>query len=299
MLYLSYEEIDRWIKEDVPYIDLTSWILGIGGQSGSVTYFTREEAVVCGTEEVRQIFDRLHIEVDLFVPSGQRIMPGEVLISGAGSAEDLHMAWKVGQNILDHCSGIATKTRKMVDEAKSCNPDIAILTTRKGFPGTKVLTTKSIMVGGAMPHRLGISETILIFKQHMNIIGGFEALLKKLPSIKAECCEKKIIVETATLEQAVRLCRAGADGIQFDKMRVDELINAVEYLRTEFPHITALAAGCINEINIKDYASTMVDGIVTTNLFSAKPIDIGVRIESDSSCHISTNTERTGSKKCD
>lgn len=280
MLYLSNDEIDKLIKEDVPYIDLTSWTLGIKEQQGKITYFTREDAIISGTEEVRQIFERLHIEVELFIPSGQKVKAGENLIIGKGRAENLHMAWKVGQNILDHCSGIATKTRKMVNIVKSYNPNIAILTTRKGFPGTKALAIKSIMVGGAMPHRLGISETILVFKQHINFIGGFDGLLKKLPEIKAECCEKKIIVETGSIEQAVSLCKAGADGIQFDKMEVQELKNAVECLKTEFPYVITLGAGGINESNIVDYAQTGINGIVTTSLYNARPIDIGVKIVS-------------------
>ncbi|MGI6727877.1 MAG: ModD protein [Anaerovoracaceae bacterium] len=280
MLYLSNDEIDKLIKEDVPYIDLTSWTLGIKEQQGKITYFTREDAIISGTEEVRQIFERLHIEVELFIPSGQKVKAGENLIIGKGRAENLHMAWKVGQNILDHCSGIATKTRKMVDIVKSYNPNIAILTTRKGFPGTKALAIKSIMVGGAMPHRLGISETILVFKQHINFIGGFDGLLKKLPEIKAECCEKKIIVETGSIEQAVSLCKAGADGIQFDKMEAQELKNAVECLKTEFPYVITLGAGGINESNIVDYAQTGINGIVTTSLYNARPIDIGVKIVS-------------------
>ena len=46
MLYLSSEEIDRFIKEDVPYFDLTSHLLGIRDQPGKITYFIREEGVV-------------------------------------------------------------------------------------------------------------------------------------------------------------------------------------------------------------------------------------------------------------
>lgn len=279
MAFISINEIDRLINEDVPYIDLTSWTLGIREQEGRITYFTRENAVVCGTEEVRAIFERLHIEMDHMVPSGRQITAGSELITGIGRAEDLHMAWKVGQNILDNCSGIATKTKKMVDIVKAANPNMAVLTTRKGFPGTKTLATKAIMVGGAMPHRLGLSETILIFKQHLNFIGGFEGLLNKLPEIKAECCEKKVIVEATTLEQAIMLCRAGVDGIQFDKMSVADLIPAVVYLRAEFPHKVLLAAGGINETNISEYAKTNVNGLVTTSLYSAKPIDIGVKIQ--------------------
>ena len=278
MSFISSNEIDQLINEDVPYIDLTSWVLGVREQPGKIAYFTREDAVVCGTEEVSAIFERLHIKTESMVSSGQKVSAGEELITGTGRAEDLHKAWKVGQNILDNCSGIATKTRKMVDMAKSVSPNTAILTTRKGFPGTKALAIKSIMSGGAMPHRLGLSETILIFKQHLNFIGGFDGLLKKMPELKAECCEKKIIVEATTLAQAIELCRAGVDGIQFDKLTVEDLSAAVKQLRNEFPGVVLLAAGGINETNISAYAGTQVNGIVTTCLYSAKPIDVGVRI---------------------
>lgn len=279
MAYLSINEIEQLIKEDVPYIDLTSWTLGIREQLGRITYFTREEAIVCGTEEVCKVFKQLGIELEGMIPSGELIKPGDSLISGTGRGADLHMAWKVGQNILDSCSGIATRTKAMVDHVKAISPHVAVLTTRKGFPGTKVLTTKAILAGGAMPHRLGLSETILIFKQHMNFIGGFEGLLEKIPEIKAESCEKKVIVEATELEKALRLCQAGADGIQFDKLTVPELEKVVSVLRKEFPQVTILAAGGINQNNCADYAGTGIDGIVTTSLYRAKPIDIGVKIE--------------------
>lgn len=161
MFYFSTDEIDRLIKEDVPYIDVTSWSLGIRAQQAKITYFSREDAVICGTEEVGQIFERLDIEANLRVSSGQKVKAGDELITGNGRAEDLHMAWKVGQNILDHCSGIATKTRKMVDMVKRVNPNMAVLTTRKGFPGTKALATKSIMAGGAMPVVRQIKSTTI------------------------------------------------------------------------------------------------------------------------------------------
>lgn len=279
MIFFSNEDIIRLIKEDVPYLDLTSIALGINDQQGTIAYFTREDAVICGTEEVRQVFDQLHITSDQYVPSGQAVKAGAVLISGKGRAADLNMAWKVCQNLLDHCSGIATKTRKMVDVVKSYNPHISIFTTRKGFPGTKALAIKSILAGGAMPHRLGLSETVLIFKQHMNFIGGIDGLLKKLPEIKSECCEKRVIVEADSIEQALKFCQAGVDGIQFDKIPLQELQPACEMFKSEYPGVVLLAAGGINETNISDYAQIPIDGIVTTSLYHAKPIDVGVRIE--------------------
>ena len=278
-MFISIEDIDRLIKEDVPYIDLTSWSLGIFDQAARITYSAREDCVVCGTEEVRQIFNRLNIKTERLVASGKNVNPGDALISGTGRGADIHMAWKVGQNILEHCSGIATKTRNMVQLVKKQNPNIAVLTTRKGFPGTKALAVKAIMAGGAVPHRLGLSETILVFEQHLGLIGGFDALLDRIDDLKTECCEKKIIVETSNYEEAHRLCEIEVDGIQFDKVPVADLIRHVAKLKAAFPRVTLLAAGGINEGNAGEYARTGVDGIVTTSLYSAKPVDIGAKIE--------------------
>ena len=279
MVYLSVDEIDKLIKEDVPYFDLTNHILGIKEEEGKISYFTREEAVVCGTEEVERIFKHLDIKCLDKISTGKKVNKGEVLISGTGKVENLHIAWKVGQNILDHCSGIATKTKKMVDICKDITPKVAILTTRKGFPGTKSLAIKSILAGGAYPHRLGLSETILIFKQHLNFIGGIDGLSKKLLDIKRDCCEKKIIVEAETIEDGLKLSKLGVDGIQLDKLKVEDLKRVVNLIKEDYPNIVLLAAGGVNEDNVLEYAKTGIDGIVTTSLYSAKPIDIGVKLE--------------------
>ena len=59
MLRISDARIDGFIAEDVPYIDLTSEILGIGDQPGEMEYFTREECVLAGTDVVRRIMEKL------------------------------------------------------------------------------------------------------------------------------------------------------------------------------------------------------------------------------------------------
>ncbi|MPN64172.1 hypothetical protein SDC9_211943 [bioreactor metagenome] len=100
-----------------------------------------------------------------------------------------------------------------------------------------------------------------------------------MPSIKSECCEKKVIVEADSIEQAFQLCQAGADGIQFDKIPLNELQPACDEIKSEYPGVVLMAAGGINESNVCDYAKINIDGIVTTSLYHAKPIDIGVRIE--------------------
>ncbi|WP_037373319.1 ModD protein [Anaerovorax odorimutans] len=279
MIYISDEDIDRLIKEDVPYIDLTTWVLGFGEEIGRSIYFTRQDAVLCGTEEVIRIMNKLNIEVEASKPSGSLIKSGENFLTAKGKAKDLHMAWKMCQNIFDHCSGMATKTKELVDIVKSENPNMEIVTTRKCFPGTKALAVKAIMTGGAYPHRLGLSETVLVFKQHTNFIGGFEGFIKEIPNIKHKLCEKKLIVEATSIDEAAKLCEAGVDGIQFDKLTHEVLKEGVPKLRNISPNVLILAAGGINEKNAKEYAKTGVNAIVTTSLYQAKPIDIGVKIE--------------------
>lgn len=277
-MYISDELIDRFIKEDVPYIDLTTLALGINNQKGTIQFFTREDAILCGTEEVIKIFNKLNIELLNAQSSGTLIKKGEIFLEGKGNAEDLHMAWKVSQNLLDYSSGIATQTKKLVDKVFKINPNLHIITTRKVVPGTKELAVKAVISGGGFPHRLGLSETILIFKQHLNFLGGVDELIKIIETVKSKACEKKVIAEVETIDEAIKLCKNGIDGIQFDKIHYDDLKLYVDTLKNINPSIVILASGGINENNIEEYAKTGASAIVTTSVYHAKPIDIGCKI---------------------
>lgn len=278
MLYITDAKIEEMLKEDVPYIDLTTLLLGIGQTKGKMVFFTREKAVLCGTEEVIRLCSKLNLKVNSFLPSGSPLEKDQVFLEVEGNAESLHMAWKVSLNILDNCSGIATRTKVLVDRAKQINPKVSIYTTRKSFPGTKELSIKGVVAGGGYPHRLGLSETVLVFKQHVDFLGGKEILIEKIKEMKKNASEKKIIIEAEAMDEAMQYCQAGADGIQFDKITPELLRDGVEHIRAEFPYIILLAAGGINEKNIEDYASTGVDALITTSVYYGKPVDMSVRM---------------------
>lgn len=269
--------IDYFIAEDVPYLDLTSEVLGVAGQPGEMEYYTREECVLAGGDVVSRIAMHLGCEVASARSDGDRIAAGETFMTLRGPASSLHQVWKVGLNTFDHLSAVATKTRQMVDAAHEANPRCEILTTRKSMPGAKDLLTSAVRVGGAWPHRLGLSETVLVFDHHITFMGGFDAFLEQLPVIKHRCVEKKLFVEAGE-DQALVLARAGVDGIQFDKVPVERLESLVEELRAIDPHLTLIAAGGINPKNVAAYAATGVDGLATTAPFSAKPLDMSVRM---------------------
>ena len=277
MVVFPEARIDYFISEDVPYLDLTSEVLGVADQAGEMEYYTREECVLAGTDVVRRIARNLGCEVVAVRFDGDRIAAGESFMTLRGPASALHQVWKVGLNTFDHLSAVATKTHQMVDAAHEANPRCEILTTRKSMPGAKDLLTAAVRAGGAWPHRLGLSETVLVFDHHIAFLGGFDAFVERLPEVKRRCVEKKLFVEAGE-EQARILARAGVDGIQFDKVPVERLASLVEELRAIDPHLTLIAAGGINPGNAAAYAATGVDGLATTAPFSAKPLDMSVRM---------------------
>lgn len=278
MRYVTDAELDRWIQEDMPYFDLTCQVAGIANQPVRLSFCSRQEGVVCGGPEVARIATKLGCVPTLVPQDGDRLLPGEPFCVLEGPAQAVHAAWKVCLNVFDHASGIATATAHMVADARAVNEKVEILTTRKGMPGAKSLQVAGIVAGGAYPHRLGLSETVLFFEEHLTLLGGMESFLNLIPAIKANLCEKKLFVE-CRLEDARRVLAAGADGVQFDKATPAELEALVSQLKLEFPAATFVAAGGINGTNVAAYAQTGVHGLVTTWPLAVKPLDMGVRLE--------------------
>jgi|APCry1669189070_1035195.scaffolds.fasta_scaffold08110_1 molybdenum transport protein len=275
---LSDDELARLIHEDVPYLDLTTYALGIGDAPGRMSFTARQSTVIAGTEEVGRLLTLCGATMIRATRSGISVGPGDVILVAEGSAQALHRGWKVAVNLLEYVSGIATRTRALVDAARLVHPTVTIATTRKIFPGTKALAVKGILAGGAVPHRLGLSETILIFPQHRAFLGGLEGLCQALRTIKRAGRGHKVGVEVEGLADALAVAEAGADLLQFDKLPVAELRHVVQMLRPHFPALTLVAAGGLTGANIQAFAETGVDVLATTWPYFGTPADIGVTL---------------------
>jgi molybdenum transport protein len=272
-------EIERFLEEDVPYGDLTTALLGIGGHDGEISFTTRERTVVCCTEEAVRLLEKCGATLLFSIPSGTLAEPGTLILRAEGSAGALHSGWKAALNLLEYASGIATRTRAIVERARAANPDISVVTTRKSFPGTKKVAVKAIMAGGALPHRLGLSESILVFPHHTVFLGGLEPFLENLPALKTDAPEQRIIVEAETPEEALSIAAAGADIVQVDKMSIAALSKLVLDIRETCPGVAISAAGGINVDNAAAYAATGIDIIVLSSVYFGKPSDISAVIK--------------------
>lgn len=276
---LSDEDIERFLHEDVPYGDLTTTLLEIGAQPGRMTFATRHETVICCTEEAARLLERVGCRVVSCEPSGTVLPAEQSLLVAEGEAGRLHAGWKVALNLLESASGIATRTKALMREAQAANPEIEVVATRKVFPGTKSVAVKAVYAGGAMPHRLGLSESILVFAHHASFLESDDELLRRLPELRRKAKEKKVSVEVTDRESALATAQAGAEILQIDKMGPEDLRSLVPLLREAAPTLVIAAAGGINETNAREYASTGVDLLVTSAMYWGKPADIAVTME--------------------
>lgn len=278
VVFFHTRDIETWIDEDAPFVDLTTELLGLAGTPAVLRVRPREAVRVALTEEAARVFEVLRAQVTHVLPSGHDAEAGTLLLEVQGDAGALHRGWKVGMNLLEHGCGVATRTAAFVERARTV-ADVPILATRKHWPGIKKPLVKAVVAGGGHPHRLGLSETVLIFENHVRLLGGRAALATAIGRIRAAACEKKIGVECHDLAQADEAIAAGADMVQFDKVPAALLAEMCTELKRAYPSVTLLAAGGIDLGNVEAYAASGVDGIVLSSIYDAKPSDLGVTIE--------------------
>ncbi len=264
------------LTEDIGLFDITTQGLGIGHLEGKITFAPKHEIVLSGAELVEKLALELGLSVKRFKASGDRVGADELILEAHGSAKSLHMLWKAAQNVLEYGCGIATKTDKMVRLARSTNPKVEILTTRKIFPRTKEMALNAVHAGGGAHHRLGLYDSILVFAQHRAFFSSKEEFEESFLKMKRRFLEKKIIVEVDSLEEGRYFARLGADILQCEKMSLEELKECVIVLKKEFPSLILSATGGVNDTNVAEIASTGVDCIVTSSPYHAKPADIRV-----------------------
>ena len=270
-------EIDRWLLEDIPFGDLTTQLLSIGERPGYMRFAARGAMVIAASEEAARLLNRVGCTVQELQASGTAVAAGEVFMTAEGSATALLAGWKVAQTLMEYASGIATAAHRLVAAARMVNPAIVIACTRKTFPGVKAMSIKAILAGGTTPHRLNLSETVLVFPEHRAFLAT-EELPTTLARLKTACPERKVVVEVNDFDGAIAVAHAGADVVQLEKFSPAAVATVAERLAQIAPQVKIAAAGGINMGNAADYAQTGAHILVTSAPYTAPPADVQVRI---------------------
>lgn len=270
--------VERLLAEDVPSLDLTSFLLELPSVPARITFTARSSITVAGTALVRALCEHVGAVVESAQPSGTHADSGTVLLQATATPAELHRVWKVAVNVYETACGIATRTHELVAAARKGAPQVEVFTTRKVIPGTKDLAISAILAGGALPHRLGLSETVLVFDQHAVFLGGVEGVAQRLEAVRRRALEKLVFVEVENVTDARRLAVAGVDGLQFDKVPAAELAELLPQLRQEYPTLRIIAAGGINPGNAAAYAAAGVDAVASSWMYAGSPADIGATL---------------------
>lgn len=266
-------ELDRLLGEDVPSGDATTAALAIGECRGRLDFRARFDMVVCGSEEAQRMGELRGLQaLGPRLASGSRAAAGTLLLSLEGRAAALHAVWKTAQTLMEYLSGIATATADIVAAARQGDPDCAVVCTRKNFPGTKAAAVKAVLAGGATPHRLSLSETLLVFAEHRAFLD--EAPADSVRRLRRLWPERSLVVEVADEAEALRWAAAGADILQLEKWPVD----AVDRIARQIPGTRIAAAGGINATNAAAYARAGSRILVTSAPYFAGPRDVAVSL---------------------
>ena len=275
---LSDASLDILLAEDLPFGDLTTGVLGIGNLSGTMTFSARRPMVVAAVEDAARLLARAGCAVEVSAASGQSLAAGAPILCASGSAAALHRGWKMAQVLIETAAGIATATRAIVTAARAVDPWVTIAGTRKTIPGAKALSIAALVAGGGVPHRLGLSETILIFAEHRVFLAAWspEAVVSMA---RRGAPEKKVVVEVGSVDEGLTWAVAGADVIQTEKFTPEMVADLTTKLRAAAPLAIVAAAGGIDAANAAAYVTAGARVIVTSAPFTAKPVDVAVRIE--------------------
>ncbi|MCG6207442.1 ModD protein [Rhodopseudomonas sp. HC1] len=272
-------ELQRLLDDDVPYGDLTTEALGIGDQAGVMAFAARDPMVLALAEDAAALLRLCGCEVELFARSGDKLAAGAPILVARGAASGLLRGWKVAQTLIEIWSGVATATREIVEAARAVSPGIAIACTRKNTPGTKRFAVAAVKAGGAVMHRLGLSETILVFAEHRAFLD--EQLAATVARLRAAAPEKKLITEVASIDAAVAAAEAGFDVLQLEKFAPADVAALAAHLAATPHHPVIAAAGGVNASNAAAYAEAGAHVLVTSAPYMAKPRDVQVRISRD------------------
>ncbi|MGE0827836.1 MAG: carboxylating nicotinate-nucleotide diphosphorylase [Hyphomonadaceae bacterium] len=201
---------------------------------------------------------------------GALIGADDVIAIMEGPTRAILSAERTVLNFVGRLSGVATLTRRYVDEVKGEKAEI--VGTRKTTPGLRALEKRAMRLGGAGPHRYGLDDAILIKDNHIAAAGSIDAAMTRAKAAAGHMMAIEIEVDSlAQLEEAVR---HAPHVILLDNFALDDLARAVALVRGA---IKLEASGGVRLDTVRAIAETGVDYISVGALtHSAPALDVGL-----------------------
>jgi nicotinate-nucleotide pyrophosphorylase (carboxylating) len=266
----AVENIVRAALAEDGDVDVTSEPLFGPEETSTGELVARQEGVVAGLPVAEVVFRLLGVRVvSRPARDGDRVHPGDVLITVTGPTRAMLRAERTALNFLTHLSGIATVTRRWVDAVDGTKAKIR--DTRKTLPGLRALQKYAVRCGGGVNHRMSLADAALVKDNHVAAAGSvtkaYEAIRERFPDLHIQ-------VECDTLDQVAEAIAAGVGSILLDNMSIADMAEAVRMTRGR---AELEASGGLTVDRTRDVAVTGVDYLAVGALtHSAPALDIGL-----------------------
>lgn len=265
------------LHEDLGSGDVTTEMTVPQETSASARFLMKQDGVVCGMPLLSLVFRQFSADVEIveLVRDGDRVPAGTVLATLEGPAHALLGGERTALNFLQRMSGVATKTAQYVDRISGTRAQI--LDTRKTIPGWRVLDKYAAQIGGAVNHRMGLFDMVMIKDNHITAAGGITAAIQACVQEMMHRAPIAIEVEAQSLEDVAEILQSThVKRVMFDNFTPEMVAKGVEMVHGV---IETEASGGITYETIRAYAETGVDYISTGAItHSATAVDISMKL---------------------
>lgn len=269
-------------KDDFGEGDITSDYVLLDSLA-KAAIIAEEDCTVAGVLEASAIFTAGGLTVS-GKEDGSEAKTGEEIMYIEGSARQILARERVALNYLSRMSGIATLSSALSRKHKR-----RVLYLRKTDPGLLFSEKRAVSLGGCLPHRINLSDGILIKDNHIAQLaksgdrtGAIRAAISRAhehrldPGLMFE-----VEVESAEEAEAAALefRKLHIDGvIMLDNMKPAEVKTAVKAAKSAEPGVVIEASGGITEENIGAYLKAGADFVSTSIFMGAKPAKFKLEI---------------------
>lgn len=274
MMFGLDAQLRSWLEEDIGSGDITTNAIVSPEMEATGIIHAKDTGVLAGVSVARRVFELLESEIAFQekLADGAALAPGTVIAEVHGSARAVLTGERLALNLLQHMSGVATRTAKLA--AIAAPYGAKLVDTRKTTPGMRLLDKYAVRVGGGSNHRLGLYDAILIKDNHIQVAGGISAALARAKAYASHMT--KIEIEVEDLAGVREALAGGADVIMLDNMAPEMMREAVGII----DHRAVVeASGGIDETTLAAAAAAGVDVISVGALtHSVKALDISMDI---------------------
>ena len=215
------------LAEDIKDGDITTRNIFLENKKARAEVIARESIILSGFEIFQAIFKKLDTNVSFLYEKfkdGEEIIAGETIVNVECGVIQLLEGERSALNILQWLSGIATLTHTYVKKAAP----VKVLDTRKTTPGLRVFEKYAVACGGAINHRFGLYDQVLIKDNHIETAGGISNAVSLVRGNLPK--DKKIEVEVQSIEQVKEALENHADIIMLDNMSLDMMHQCIKII---------------------------------------------------------------------